>query len=283
MEFQFNLHPILKSTTNQNPNTMETATNTSIESLNDIVFENRNKSYGAYAIRQTYTDNLSKALFSALTGSTLLIFIVFWLTKTPIKAPDIKGQTVPPETISIVMDVTPIKEDIEIEKVIPPKEHITPKADNLNLEASDDKKDFIETANENATLIKNGSPDGKDSVPSAPIENITVNTSPISTSETILIADVMPEFNGNLFQFIKNNIRYPDMARENLTSGTVVLQFVVEKDGSIGSIKPLKEVPDGCTEEAIRVVKAMPKWKAGQNHGEPVRVLFNLPVRFTIK
>jgi protein TonB len=92
----------------------------------------------------------------------------------------------------------------------------------------------------------------------------------------------MPEFSG-LFKYLRDNLKYPRVAVENYTSGTVVLQFVVEKDGSIDNIKILNPVRDGCTEEAIRVVKSMPKWMPGKNHGEPVRVLFNLPVKFTIK
>jgi protein TonB len=121
-----------------------------------------------------------------------------------------------------------------------------------------------------------------DSVQTEPTEirgTITV----AAPNKVEVIAQEMPEFNGNLFQFIKSKIQYPNVAREYATSGTVVLQFIVEKDGSIGNINVLKGVSDGCTEEAIRVVKAMPKWKPGKNGGQPVRVLFNLPIKFTIK
>ena len=96
----------------------------------------------------------------------------------------------------------------------------------------------------------------------------------------------MPEFQGGdeeLMKFLKNNISYPQMAKEAGTQGTVHLTFVVEKDGSITDVKLLKGIGDGCEQEAMRVVKMMPKWKPGINHGNPVRVQCNLPIKFKLK
>jgi protein TonB len=86
-----------------------------------------------------------------------------------------------------------------------------------------------------------------------------------------------------MYKFLRDNIHYPEIAKENFTEGIVALTFVIEKDGSIGNIEVLNKVGDGCTEEAIRVVKLMPNWKPGMNHGQPVRVQFNLPIRFRLK
>ena len=82
---------------------------------------------------------------------------------------------------------------------------------------------------------------------------------------------------------MRDNLRYPAMAREANTQGTVYLSFVVEKDGAVDNISTLRGVGDGCTEEALRVARLMPNWKPGRNHGVPVRVQFNLPVKFTMK
>lgn len=65
--------------------------------------------------------------------------------------------------------------------------------------------------------------------------------------------------------------------------GTVYVQFVVEKDGSISDVKVLRGIGGGCDEEAVRVVKSMPKWKPGKQRGQPVRVYYTLPIDFKIK
>ncbi len=260
---------------------MET-THTSVENFNDLVFENRNKTYGAYLLRKSYSNNLSFAMFSSASFIGILALAAFLLTKNNANQPDIKGQLASQDSISIFVDVTPLeKPDVKIEKVIPPKE-FTPKSDNLNLVASDNKKDVLEKGNVDVAIIKDGKPDGLDSVPA--IIGIKVEpTTPSLPPDPKIIVTEMPEFNGNLFKYLKDNLHYPRIAVDNFTSGTVVLQFIVEFDGSIDNIKILHPVEDGCTDEAIRVVKSMPKWKPGKNHGEPVRVLFNLPVKFTIK
>ncbi|MES2285688.1 MAG: TonB family protein [Bacteroidota bacterium] len=254
---------------------------TSSESFNDLIFENRNKEYGAYAIRKSYNDNLSKALFSSASLFGIIVFAAFLFTKNNDNEPDMQGQLPILDSISVFVDMTPIeKPDVKTKKNVPEK--FVPKSDNLNLVASNDKKDVLEKGNEEVVIVKGGKSDGLDSIP-AEIGVKIENPTPALPAAPTTFADQMPEFSGNLFKYLRDNLKYPRVAVENYTSGTVVLQFVVEKDGSIDNIKILNPVPDGCTEEAIRVVKSMPKWMPGKNHGEPVRVLFNLPVKFTIK
>ena len=260
---------------------MKTNSN-SFESLNDLVFENRNKEYGAYMIRKSYNDNLLFALFSAASFIGILAFAAFLFTKNTDKVPNIKGQLMLQDSVSIFVDITPPETpERKIEKVVKPKE-ITPKSDNLNLLASDDKKDVMIKGNDEVVINKNGKPDGVDSMPSTIGVNVETPHSTLP-SDPLPFVDQMPEFNGNLFKYLRDNLQYPRIAAEYGTSGTVVLQFVIENDGSIGNLKILNPIGDGCTEEAIRVVKSMPRWKPGKNHGEPSRVLFNLPVKFTIK
>jgi len=93
-----------------------------------------------------------------------------------------------------------------------------------------------------------------------------------------------PEFPGGLeafYKFLVKNVHYPDAARNNNTSGRVIVQFVVERDGSLSDIKVVRSLGDGCDEEALRVMKLSPRWKPGIQNGNPVRVIYSIPVNFT--
>jgi len=85
-----------------------------------------------------------------------------------------------------------------------------------------------------------------------------------------------------LYAYLSKNIHYPELARESNISGTVVIKFVVEKDGSITRASIIREIGGGCGEEALRVVKGMPKWKPGKQSGHAVRSEINLPVQFIL-
>ena len=96
---------------------------------------------------------------------------------------------------------------------------------------------------------------------------------------------VMPEYPGGgaaIFKYLAQNIRYPKKARENGTQGRVVVQFVVDKDGSIDDIKIVKGVSWELNDEAKRVIKKMPKWKPGTIGGEPARMQSTLPIMFRL-
>lgn len=95
-----------------------------------------------------------------------------------------------------------------------------------------------------------------------------------------------PEFPGGmeaLAKYLAQNIKYPQLARDNNITGKVFVTFVVERDGRIADVKLLRDIGGGCGAEAIRVVKAMPKWTPGKQRGKAVRVQFNLPVNFNLK
>jgi protein TonB len=83
-------------------------------------------------------------------------------------------------------------------------------------------------------------------------------------------------------KYLQENIKYPEMAKESGIQGIVYVTFVVEKDGRITSVKVLRGIGGGCDEEAVRVIKKMPKWKPGKQRGRSVRVQFNMPVRFVL-
>ncbi len=97
---------------------------------------------------------------------------------------------------------------------------------------------------------------------------------------------IHPQFVGGdvaLYQFLANHIKYPEYALEEGISGKVLTEFVIEKDGSVSNIKVTNGIGGGCDEEAIRVIKLMQGlWKPGLENGEPVRVLYHLPIKFTI-
>ena len=99
------------------------------------------------------------------------------------------------------------------------------------------------------------------------------------------IVDKMPEFPGGeaaLTKFLMENICYPKEAHEKNIQGTVVVRFVVEKDGSIGDVEVMRSLDPACDAEAMRVVKLMPKWTPGMHEGQAARVYFNLPINFRL-
>ncbi|MDZ7742346.1 MAG: energy transducer TonB [Bacteroidota bacterium] len=105
-------------------------------------------------------------------------------------------------------------------------------------------------------------------------------------AEIFSVVESMPEFPGGqtaLFKFLQQNIDYPEIAKESGIQGRVFVTFVVETDGSVTDVRILRGIGGGCDEEALRVVKSMPKWNPGKQRGKPVRVQFNLPVKFTLQ
>lgn len=108
----------------------------------------------------------------------------------------------------------------------------------------------------------------------------------IEEEEIFMLVESAPEFPGGdeaRVRFLSENLKYPQMAKESGIQGTVYITFVVEKDGRVTDVRILRGIGGGCDEEALRVVRMMPRWKAGEQRGRPVRVQFNLPVKFTLK
>ena len=104
--------------------------------------------------------------------------------------------------------------------------------------------------------------------------------------EPFNVVEDMPAFPGGMeamIQFISSNIQYPADAQKQKVDGRVLVNFVVEKDGSITEVKVIKPAFPSLDAEAIRVVKAMPKWKPGYQRGKAVRVQFTMPINFSLK
>ncbi len=100
-----------------------------------------------------------------------------------------------------------------------------------------------------------------------------------------IVVEVMPEFPGGqdkMMKFIRDNVKYPQEAQKKEVEGRVVVTFVVEKDGSLTDVKVVRDIGFGCGEEAVRVIKRMPKWKPGTQRGKPVKVKMALPIQFKL-
>ncbi len=122
---------------------------------------------------------------------------------------------------------------------------------------------------------------------------------PVEDAPPLIFVEKMPRFPGcenirnkeerevcaqnEMLKFIYKNIDYPTIAIDTGVEGTVVIRFVVEKDGSIANAEIVRDIGAGCGKEALRVVKMMPKWIPGKQSGRPVRVLFTLPVKFQLE
>lgn len=127
-----------------------------------------------------------------------------------------------------------------------------------------------------------------DTGPVVEIKNIdNVVVAPIEREdEVFMVAEHMPEFPGGmgeLIKYLQKTIKYPSISQDNGVQGRVVVQFIVNTDGSIVDPVVVKSVDPYLDKEAIRVVKAMPKWKPGQQRGKAVRVKFTLPVQFRLQ
>jgi len=108
----------------------------------------------------------------------------------------------------------------------------------------------------------------------------------LSKAEIFTVVEEQPQYPGGdqaKLKFLNENIKYPQAARDIGIQGKVFVTFVVETDGTITDIRVLRGIGGGCDEEAIRLVKAMPKWVPGKQRGTPVKVQFNLPVKFTLQ
>jgi len=107
-----------------------------------------------------------------------------------------------------------------------------------------------------------------------------------ATEEIFVVVEQQPEFPGGttaLMKFLSDNIKYPVIAQENGIQGRVIMNFVVERDGSISDVQVVRGQDPSLDKEAERVIKTMPKWKPGQQRGKPVRVRFTLPVVFRLQ
>lgn len=172
-------------------------------------------------------------------------------------------------------EIIPITEQEEPKQAPPPPE--APKVEDVLQIVENDadvEESTIEASDETEKAVE---------VKYTPVE---VEEEEPEEEEIFVVVEEMPSFPGGmkaLMQYLGKNIKYPTISQENGVQGRVVLQFVVNKDGSIVDIKVARGVDPYLDKEAIRVVKSMPKWKPGKQRGKSVRVRYTLPVLFKLQ
>jgi periplasmic protein TonB len=248
--------------------------NEKVPEFDDIIFENRNKTYGAYDLRKRYK---SAASLSILSG---VIFCAILMTAISFTTEDGTASTGPKPVIIEIFDpiipnqVTPpeLKPPAEIIKAI---KNLQP----VVITDTSQSTSYIPTTEEITATIKDG--------------RIT-EVEPISGSiypeipkepEPFIFVEEMPEFPGGnnaLMKYIGENISYPSDAHNNNIEGRVILKFVVNTDGSVDRIEVLRSIDPSLDYEAVRVIKTLPRFKPGKQGGVAVPVWFSLPVVFKI-
>ena len=120
--------------------------------------------------------------------------------------------------------------------------------------------------------------------PTTPVSSQTPSTVTTQSSSDVYedVVEQAPTFNGDLKAFLAQNVKYPKKAMENGVQGRVMVQFIVETNGSISNVKVVRSVDPELDAEALRVVKKMPKWTPGMQKGKAVRVRFTLPISFRL-
>lgn len=248
------------------------------DNFNELVFENKNKAYGAYAIRKSYNNNVSNSVLLTSMFFGLLSLLAVYLTTREIIVPVLSGGNDPAPFVTTLYEL-PKPEKPIVEKIEKPES--APKTSSGQMIASDDKKNLVDKTNAEIIINKNPNPFGNDSAaPKDPEIKVPEKIAPLP--EVVKYVDKMPRLE-NMAQFIADHLKYPQQAIANGTAGIVYVTFVVERDGSITDIKLLQGIGDGCEQEAMRVVGIMPLWEPGTHKDIPQRVQCNLPIKFRIK
>lgn len=263
----------------------------------ELVFEGKNKEYGAYALRQKSSDRHLKALMIVLTAIAIVMSGAR-LAQSVSKAQGDAGESYREVVTMKPIDLLPPKEemDLKVEKPeLPPvklKEVIAYTAPKITKEAPDDSETMRTQDELNRSQAIIGSKDiegvnDKDAVNPKDLDNLgAVTGGGNAAPATFEVAEIMPTYpggDGELLKYLSSNIRYPVIDLENNVQGRVVLRFVVGEDGAIRDIVVLRSLSASCDKEAIRVVKSMSKWIPGRQNGKAVPVYFSLPIKFAIQ
>lgn len=265
---------------------MAEAINIKRTDFNELVFEERNKSYGAYVLRKKYADTILISLLIGIGVVGLAVAIPYIADLFPKPAEE---TYIPIDTFT-----TPPPVDENAEEILPPPpppDAAPPQEQAKSVEfttpvVTADNVEQITTTEE----VKASNPgavtqDGIEGFAALPEGDGQGKVAEIETNKVFTIVEVMPSFTGGqdaLARFLQNNINYPQRAKEMNIEGKVYLSFVVDNFGNVGNVKVLRGIGGGCDEEAVRVVKKMPRWTPGKQGGRAVSVNFNLPIEFKL-
>lgn len=256
----------------------------------EIIFENKNKIYGAYDLRKIYAKNVANAYLSSVIFILLLIFspeiferisgkkIIFTLRPNdPIILSQIVSKIEIPKMVTMPYSNPQAS---KTDKIISPQIVERPADDNTDISDISSLIDGNQTDSHLNAL--SGDTIGTEN-------NLVSDLGSTNWGEGKPpgIVEIMPSFPGGeaaLMQYLNLNINYPPVELNNEIQGKVYMTFVVDKEGKITNINSLREVlgGKGLTEEAIRVIASMPKWNPGKQNGKAVDVQFNLPIKFSI-
>jgi periplasmic protein TonB len=250
-----------------------------VESLEEMVFKGRNQAYGAYVLRKKYRKYVTTAMLIAL-------IILIGAVAYPVIASYISKNKIIKEEKSVETEILNApKEDLPPPPPPPPPPEAM--AEKVKFTVPKVVEDTVETG-----LATQDDLSTKGNTEAPPEEEIKVEEvkeqviQQEAPKEIFTVVEEQPGYPGGdeaRIKFLQENIKYPEEAKELGVQGKVFVTFVVEVDGSITDVKVLRGIGAGCDEEAIRVVKSMPKWVPGKQRGQPVRVQFNLPIKFTLQ
>ncbi len=251
-----------------------------IETLEEMVFATRNKEYGAYVLRKKYRKYTTISLIVALIiigAAVAYPVIAAYINKNRIIMED---KTVGAEMLDIP------KEDL------PPPPPPPPPPEQL-VEKVKFTAPIVTTDSVETNMVSQDDLSAKANTEAPAVEENIVMEEPkaqvieqVAPKEIFTVVEEQPSYPGGedaRMRFLQENIKYPEEAKELNIDGRVFVTFVVETDGSITDVKIVRGIGAGCDEEAIRVVKSMPRWVPGKQRGTPVRVQFNLPIRFKLQ
>jgi len=253
--------------------------------MDEIVFEHRNKMYGAYVLRKMYHRQLIRALF--LATAILIAGLVYPLVLSynamhggrnvsmfdgpvympdgppPAEPPALPPPPPPPPAAELVKRVVFVTPQV-VEGEVPDDQGLLP------------MDEFNKTVNNYLVDI----------TPEKPVDNQPEVIVDPETAPPSISVEEMPSFPGGesaRIKFLSDSIIYPKLAAETGIQGTVYLQFIVNSKGNITDAKVLRGIGGGCDEEALRVVNAMPQWKPGKQNGRAVRVIYNMGINFSLR
>ena len=266
----------------------------------DLVFESKNKSYGAYQLRKNTGKRNVKSMLIVF-GTIAAILIASW-AKVAI-------ENAMPKKVAIETDVelsklAQKKEPAKVERKEPANAEMEQKVvekgkSSVKFTAPEIKKDdevkpedelkSQDELSKTNTAIGSFDVKGNDEAAGEVLKAKEVIADEKPKEEETKVFDVveqMPQFPGGnaaLFEYLSKHIKYPVIAEENGIQGRVIVTFVVERDGSITDVKVVKSVDPSLDKEAQRVVKSMPRWIPGKQNGSAVRVKYTVPVTFRLQ
>ncbi len=272
----------------------------------DLVFEGKNKDFGAYVIRTDSPKRHTKAVVYTVLGALLVGLLAFGLIKVNeyIEQKRIADMA---EQEEVLIDMSQEAEEPEEqqERLEQPKPEVLPeevlksvKVTELQIVEDDKvkKEDEIKTQDElKETETAFGQKDNEKGTEDRNVtrtlkEEVVVEKKeekPKEVKEEVFRSvEQMPQFPGGeaaLMKYLQSHINYPPMAAENNVQGRVVVQFVVDKTGKVGEVKVVRSVDKDLDKEAVRVCKSLPKFTPGRQNGQAVSVWYTLPVTFKLQ